>query len=114
MAQRTSKFALFLAAASMFTIPALAAPGSNDTVSTKITVGSNLTVASKSLAAGDYKVVVEGSQAKFMQGNKTVAEVPCTLKTLPNKAQHSDIVTDHGQLIEIDVSGKNQAINFGS
>ena len=66
------------------------------------------------LPPGHYKVIAEGNEAKFEKGGKVVAQVPCTLKTLPQKAQQDEFQVDDHRLVQIDVSGKLQAITFGA
>ncbi len=66
------------------------------------------------LAPGEYKVIAEGNKATIEKGGKVVAEVPCTLKTLSNKAPQTAATVDHGSLTEILASGKTEAIEFSS
>ena len=114
MLRYLSQFAMLLATAAVVSLPAMANPSSNDTLKTNISINLNTTVQNKNLKPGDYKVEVEGNEAKFLQKGKLVTEVPCTIETLPAKSQYTDVVTNHGKLTEIDMSGKTQAIHFGS
>jgi hypothetical protein len=109
-------FTVFLAiiALAVMTLPALAKPNSNATIKATFDILSTMKVGSTTLAPGHYDVVVEGNQAKFERGGKTVAEVPCTLKNQSTKAQHTQLTGDNGQLSEIQVSGKTQAIEFSA
>ena len=66
------------------------------------------------LAPGEYKVIADGSKAKFQQGNKVVAEIPCTLKDFAGKINETTFVIDNNQLTEIQVSGRSKAIEFSS
>ena len=87
---------------------------SSDSITTTIKVNSTVTVGSAKLAPGEYRVVAEGNQAKFTQGSKVVAEVPCTLKEISAKAPQTSFVLDHDSISEIQVSGKSKAIEFSS
>jgi hypothetical protein len=56
--------------------------------------------------------LVSGNQAKFESKGKVVAEVPCTWKTLPAKADHDVVLTSGAAVTEITFQGKTQAIDF--
>jgi len=86
---------------------------SADTITATIKLSATTTVGSTQLAPGEYKVVVEGSQAKFEQKGKVVAEVPCTLKDVTYKPTTTEFVLDNNRISEIQVSGKTKAIEFG-
>jgi hypothetical protein len=83
-----------------------------DSMRKTIHIGSSATVAGKPLTEGDYDLVVSGNQAKFSNKGKVVAEVPCTWKTLPNKADHDVVMMDGSAVTEIEFQGKTQAIDF--
>ncbi len=86
-----------------------------ETIVATFTVHDSAKVGTTQLAAGDYKVTVEGGQAKFTKGNKVVAQVPCTLKDLdyaPNKTQF--VRDDAGRITEIQITGKKKAIELSS
>jgi hypothetical protein len=93
-------------------VPMWAKSASPRAVSATVYFDSTAKVGSRTLSAGTYKVIAEGSQAKFERDGKIVAEVPCTWKTLPNKAATDEFVMDHNQLTEIQVQGKTQAVEF--
>jgi hypothetical protein len=84
----------------------------SDSLHKMIHLGGTVTVAGKTLQEGDYDLVVSGNQAKFVSKGKVVAEVPCTWKTLPAKADHDEVLIDAGAVSEIEFQGKTQAINF--
>ena len=86
--------------------------GDSITVNIKLNVATN--VGSTKLAPGNYKVVADGSKAKFEQGNKVVAEVPCTLKDFTGKVIDTTFIIDHDQMTEIQVAGKSKAIEFAA
>jgi hypothetical protein len=100
----------------ILTIPSWAGDNSSGALSARISLDSIATVnnTNTTLEPGEYKVVAEQNQAKFDKDGKVVAEVPCTLKTLPGKAAHTEFVVDQGRLLEIQVSGKTEAIEFSS
>lgn len=83
-----------------------------DSIHKTVHIGSNATVAGKTLTEGDYDLMVNGNQAKFSSKGKVVAEVPCTWKNLPAKAGHDIVMIDGGALTEVQFQGKTQAIDF--
>jgi len=85
---------------------------SGDTITTTLKLTTTTTVGSTKLAPGSYKVIADASKAKFEQGNKVVAEIPCTLKDFSGKIIETTFVVDHDQLTEIQVAGKSKAIEF--
>jgi hypothetical protein len=105
-----SRFITALVAAGM-ALP-LWLPAATDSLHKTIHLGSNAKVAGKPLQAGDYDLLVSGNQAKFESKGKIVAEVPCTWKTLPAKADHDLVLTSGDSVTEITFQGKTQAIDF--
>ncbi len=105
-----SRFITALVAAGM-ALP-LCLPAATDSLHKTIHLGSNANVAGKPLQAGDYDLLVSGNQAKFESKGKIVAEVPCTWKTLPAKADHDLVLTSGDAVTEITFQGKTQAIDF--
>jgi hypothetical protein len=87
---------------------------SGDAITTNLKLTATTTVGTTQLAPGDYKVVADGSKAKFLQGSKVVAEIPCTLKDFSGKINQTTFVIDHDKLTEIQVSGKSKSIEFSS
>jgi len=87
---------------------------SGDTITTNLKLTSTTSVGTTKLAPGEYKVIADGSKAKFEQGNKVVAEVPCTLKDFSGKVNETTYVLDRDQLTEIQVAGKSKSIEFAS
>jgi hypothetical protein len=85
---------------------------SGDTITTNVKLTAPTTVGTTKLAPGEYKVIADGSKAKFEQGNKVIAEVPCTLKDFAGKINETTFVIDNNQMTEIQVSGKSKAIEF--
>jgi hypothetical protein len=83
-----------------------------DSLHKTVHIGSAATVAGKALGEGDYDLMVNGNQAKFTIKGKVVAEVPCTWKNLPAKAEHDIVMIDAGALTEVQFQGKTQAIDF--
>jgi len=114
MSRRVLQFSLAIAVLSAMSIPVLARPSSKDSLSATVNLLSTVTVGNKTVEAGEYKVVAQDNSAKFEKEGKVVAEVPCTLKTLPAKARETMVAVDHDTLTEIQVSGKMQAIEFAS
>ena len=87
---------------------------SGDTITTNLKLTATTTIGSTQLAPGDYKVVADGSKAKFQQGSKVVAEIPCTLKDFSGKINQTTFVIDNNKLTEIQVAGKSKSIEFSS
>lgn len=87
---------------------------SGDTITTNLKLTSTTSVGTTKLAPGEYKVIADGSKAKFEQGNKVVAEVPCTLKDFSGKVNETTYILDRDQLTEIQVAGKSKSIEFAS
>lgn len=87
---------------------------SGDSITANVKLTTTTNVGTTKLAPGQYKVVADGSKAKFEQGNKVVAEVPCTLKDFTGKVIDTTFVIDHDQLTEIQVAGKSKSIEFAS
>lgn len=85
---------------------------STDALTTNVKLTATTTIGSTKLAAGEYKVVVDSGKAKFEQSNKVVAEIPCTLKDFTGKINNTTFIIDNNQLTEIQVAGKNKAIDF--
>ena len=83
-----------------------------DSIHKTVHLGATATVAGKTLQEGDYDLMVSGNQAKFSSKGKVVAEVPCTWKTLPAKADHDEVLITSGAVSEIEFQGKTQAIDF--
>jgi hypothetical protein len=87
---------------------------STDTITAKVKITAAVNIGTVKLAPGDYKVTADGSKAKFEQGNKVVAEVPCTLKDFSGKINSTSFEVDGNQLTEIQVPGKTKSIEFSS
>jgi hypothetical protein len=109
-------FFIAVAVITMITIPSWAKDNSSGALTARISLDSATTVnnSNTTLEPGEYRVVAEQNQAKFEKDAKVVAEVPCTLKTLSGKAAHTEFSIDQGRLLEIQVSGKTEAIEFSS
>lgn len=85
-----------------------------DTITTSIKLTAPTTIGTTQLAPGEYKIIADGSKAKFQQGNKVVAEIPCTLKDFSGKIIQTTFVIDNNKLTEIQVAGKSKSIEFSS
>ena len=116
MTRRVLPFFIAVAVITMITIPSWAKDNSSGALSARISLDSATTVnnSNTTLEPGEYRVVAEQNQAKFEKNGKVVAEVPCTLKTLSGKAAYTEFSIDQGRLLEIQVSGKTEAIEFSS
>lgn len=98
----------------LVSIPSWSKSNAKDRMTTNIKIDSTINISNKQLVPGRYKIFVEGNEAKFERDGKVVAEAPCQVKTLPEKAKFDEIKTDHDRLTEIDLSGKTQSIQFGT
>ena len=112
--RRVSQLSLAVAVLSLVSVSAFAKPGAKDSFSVTIDLLSPDSVGTTTVAPGEYRVVIQDNSAKFQKDGKTVAEVPCTLKTLPTKAHETVVSIDHNQMTEIKVSGKVQAVEFSA
>jgi hypothetical protein len=114
MPRRTLPLFLAIMALTTMSVSVWAKNDSGDTITTNLKLTATTSVGTTKLAPGEYRVIADGSKAKFEQGNKVVAEVPCTLKDVSGKINQTTFVVDHDQLTEIQVSGKTKAIEFSS
>jgi hypothetical protein len=114
MSRRSLPTFLAIMAFTAMSVSVWAKNDSGDTITANVKLTATTTVGTTKLAPGDYKVVADGSKAKFEQGNKVIAEVPCTLKDFAGKINETTFVIDHDQMTEIQVSGKTKAIEFSS
>src|SRR5579863_8132119 len=114
MSRRLPLLFLAIMALTVTSVSVWAKNDSADALTANVKLTSAATVGSTKLAAGSYKVVVEGGKAKFEQGSKVVAEVPCTLKDFAGKINDTSLLMDHNQLTEIQIPGKTKTIDFSS
>ena len=114
MSRRLLPLFLAIMALTTVSVSVWAKNDSGDTITANLKLTAPTTVGTTQLAAGDYKVIADGSKAKFQQGNKVVAEVPCTLKDFNGKINETTFVLDNNKLTEIQVAGKTKAIEFSS
>jgi hypothetical protein len=114
MSRRSLPIFLAIMALTAMSVSVWAKNDSGDTITANVKLTATTTVGTTKLAPGNYKVIADGSKAKFQLGNKVVAEVPCTLKDFTGKINETTFVIDHDQLTEIQVSGKTKAIEFSS
>ena len=114
MSRRSLPLFLAIIALTTLSVSVWAKNESGDTITTNLKLTTTTSVGTTKLAPGEYRVIADASKAKFEQGNKVVAEVPCTLKDFSGKINTTTFVVDHDQLTEIQVSGKTKAIEFSS
>jgi hypothetical protein len=114
MSRRSLPLFLAIIALAGMSVSVWAKNDAGDSITANVKLTATTTVGTTKLAPGDYKVVVDGGKAKFQQGNKVVAEIPCTLKDFNGKINETTFVLDHDQLTEIQVAGKTKAIEFSS
>jgi hypothetical protein len=114
MSRRSLPIFLAIMALTATSVSVWAKNDSGDTITANLKLTTTTNVGTTKLAPGEYKVIADGTKAKFQQGNKVVAEVPCTLKDFSGKVNETTFVLDRDQLTEIQVSGKSKAIEFSS
>jgi len=114
MSRRSLPILLAIMALSAMTVSVWAKNDSGDTITAKLKLTATTTVGTTQLAPGEYKVIADGSKAKFEQGSKVVAEIPCTLKDSNGKVNETTFIIDNNKLTEIQVSGKTKTIEFSS
>jgi len=114
MSRRSLSLFLAIMAAATMSVSVWAKNDSGDAITAKVKFTSATIVAGTQLAAGEYKVIADGTKAKFEQGNKVVAEVPATLKDFSGKINETTFILDNNKLTEIQVSGKSKTIEFSS
>ena len=68
-----------------------------------------LQVAGTMIAAGDYKVTLDGSEITFEQGKEVVVKATCTVKDNGTKASQSAVIYDNKDIVtEIRFAGESQ------
>lgn len=112
MSRRTLSVFLAILAVAAMSVSVWAKNDAGDSLTVNVKLTAATTIGTTKLAAGEYKVVVEGSKAKFEQGGKVVAEIPCTLKDSTAKVNQTSYIMNNDQLSEIQVAGKNKSIDF--
>ena len=114
MSRRSLPLFLAIMALTAMSVSVWAKNDSGDTITANLKLTATTMVGTTKLAPGEYKVIADGSKAKFSQGSKVVAEIPCTLKDFAGKINETTFVIDNNKLTEIQVSGKTKAIEFSS
>jgi hypothetical protein len=114
MSRRLLPILLAVMALSAMNVSVWANNDSAGTITANIKLWTTTTVGTTKLAPGEYKVTADARKATFQQGNKVVAEIPCTLKDFSGKINVTTFATDHDQLTEIQVAGRSKTIEFSS
>jgi len=114
MSRRLLPLFLAIMALTTMSVSLWAKNDAGDSITANIKLNVTTNVGSTKLAPGNYKVVADGSKAKFEQGNKVVAEVPCTLKDFTGKIIDTTFIVDHDQMTEIQAAGKSKTIEFAA
>lgn len=65
---------------------------------------------------GTYKVEARENQntLDIMRNGKVVAQTSCHWIQLPKKAQDTEVDTNHNQIVEVEFSGKTEAVRVGN
>jgi hypothetical protein len=65
---------------------------------------------------GTYKVEVRANQntLDIMRHGKIIAQTSCHWIQLPKKAQDTEVDTNNNQIVEVEFSGKTEAIRVGN
>ena len=114
MTRRLQLFFLAVMALTVMSVSVWAKNDAGDSLTANVKLTSTTTIGTTKLAPGSYKVVVEGGKAKFEQGSKVLAEIPCTLKDFAGKINETTFIIEKDQLTEIQVAGKSKSIEFSS
>jgi hypothetical protein len=114
MSRRSLPLVFAMMALCAMSVSVSAKNDSGDSVTANIKLTAATTIGTTQLAAGEYKVTADGSKAKFQQGGKVVAEIPCTLKDSTGKVNETTFIIDNNKLTEIQISGKSKMIEFSS
>ena len=77
-----------------------------------VTLPEATSVGGTQLKAGDYKVEMEGNQAKFLSGSSVVAEAPASLEKDSKKNTYTSLESSNSRLQEIHIGGTDQKIVF--
>lgn len=112
--RRILPIVLLVMALSALSVSVSAKSDSSDSMSATIMLTTATKVGNTPLASGEYKVIADGSHAKFQKGGKVVADVPCTLKALSFMPKATSFVLEHDSISEIQVTGNIKAIEFSS
>jgi hypothetical protein len=103
-------FVLLLASVS---IPLLSQPQAASSLKKSVSVASDATVAGKALKAGDYTLVVKGTDAKFEQDGKVVADVTCTWDSAPSRLDYDSLLVSDSKVVQFQEGGTTTEIDFG-
>ena len=65
---------------------------------------------------GTYQIEARENQntLDIMRDGKVIAQTSCHWIQLPNKAQDTEVDTNHNQIVEVEFSGKTEAIRVGN
>ena len=87
-------------------IPAVAKPVSKD-----ITIGKAAKFGSTEVAAGQYRLLIDGTKVTVKQGNRVVAEVGGEWEQRDPKPQMTSVlIGTNGQVIEVRFAGDNRVL----
>lgn len=73
------------------------------------------TIGSVQLKPGTYTVQAYAKQntLDILRGDKMVAQLPCHWIQLPQKASDTEVDTNNNQIVQVQFSGKTEAISVG-
>ena len=77
-----------------------------------VTLPDATSVGGTHLKAGDYKVEMEGNQAKVLSGGNVVAEAPASLEKDSKKNTYTSLESANSQLEQIHLGGTDEKIVF--
>jgi len=100
-------FGLCLLTALALAMPALAKPFTR-----MIDITQKAKVGKLVLTPGEYKLVVNGTEAKVMKNGKLLGEVNCRWIESAHKAETDEIIYNGDHLSEVRLGGKTRVLEF--
>ncbi len=98
----------------LLAVTAMVVPASARPISKGVTLSRPATIGGKQLSAGDYKILVDGTNVTIEQNHKAVAEVEGRWESRDRKYDETAIVIGSaGQIKEIRFAGDNRALVLG-
>jgi hypothetical protein len=98
----------------LLAVTALALPAISETFSKSVTFTEALSVSGTQVKAGDYKVVVDGTNVTIQKGHDVIVKTEGRVEQRNAKFYATTVVHDaSGAVREIDLGGRNEAIVFG-
>ena len=80
----------------------------------KFDVSQPTTIGTTQLKPGVYQLEAKESEdmLQVLHDGKLIATVPCHWTQLPKKADNSEVVTNANQVVQVEFSGRTEAVTF--